>query len=227
MSADGKISDASRVAARFPSAADQVHLERQVAMADATLFGAGTLRAYQTTMSVTNRDLIEARRSRNQPDQPIQIVCSAMGKLNRQWHFFQQPIPRWLITTTEGIQRWRADANGERPFSQVLITERPFNWQAIMQDLYTGKSGLSESKKRLPIKQLLVMGGGELVASLLSEQMIDELHLTVCPLLIGGKTAPSPVSGLGFRLPKTPQLTLQSARVDGDEVFLHYKVGRI
>lgn len=196
-------------------------------MADATLFGAGTLRAYQTTMSVTNRNLIESRRSRNQPDQPIQIVCSAMGKLNRQWHFFQQPIPRWLITTTEGIQRWRADANGERPFSQVLITERPFNWQAIMQDLYTGKSGLSESKKRLPIKQLLVMGGGELVASLLSEQMIDELHLTVCPLLIGGKTAPSPVSGLGFRLPKTPQLTLQSARVDGDEVFLHYKVGRI
>jgi len=224
MSADGKIADATRRAARFPSAADQAHLERQVANADATLFGAGTLRAYETTLLVKDERLLESRRSRQQLEQPIQIVCSAMCKLDRQWRFFQQPVPRWLVTTPEGIQRWRADSQGQRPFSQVLITERPFNWQAVMTDLRNGKAGLSESRQRLPIKRLVVMGGGELVASLLSDGLIDELYLTVCPLLIGGKTAPTPVGGLGFRLPKTPQLTLQSAQVEGDEVFLHYRV---
>ncbi|MEM6598979.1 MAG: dihydrofolate reductase family protein, partial [Cyanobacteria bacterium P01_C01_bin.69] len=88
----------------------------------------------------------------------------------------------------------------------------------------TGKSGLSETSRRAPIERLLIMGGGELVASLLCENLIDELYLTICPLLIGGKTAPSPVGGLGFTLPRTPQLKLQSTKVEGNEVFLHYKV---
>jgi len=226
MSADGKIADATRGAARFPSKVDKAHLERQVAKADATLFGAGTLRAYRTTLPVSDVALIEERRSHHKPDQPIQIVCSAMCKLDREWPFFQQTVPRWLITTAEGIQHWRSTNDGGKPFSQVLINERPFNWKAVMQDLYSGKAGLSETSRRLPIEHLLVMGGGELVASLLSEDLVDELYMTVCPLLIGGKTAPTPVGGLGFTLPRTPQLKLQSSRVEGDEVFLHYRVKR-
>ena len=45
MSADGKIADVKRSPARFGSAADKAHLEKQVAQVDAVLFGAGTLRA--------------------------------------------------------------------------------------------------------------------------------------------------------------------------------------
>ncbi|MGB3787400.1 MAG: RibD family protein [Phormidesmis sp.] len=228
MSADGKIADASRAAARFASAADKAHLETQVARADATLFGAGTLRAYGTTLPVTNAALIAERRSRHQGDQPVQIVCSAIGKLDPQWPFFQQPVPRWFITTLEGMQCWRTQEkdSDQKPFNHVLITERPFNWHNVMQDLLDGKSALSAAANRPPIHQLVVMGGGELVASLLSDGLVDDLYLTVCPLLIGGKTAPTPVGGLGFTLPRTPQLALQSCQVEADEVFLHYSVER-
>ena len=238
MSADGKITDASRSAARFPSAVDKAHLEAQVARADATLFGAGTLRAYGTTLPVTDSALIAERRSRHQPNQPVQIVCSATGNLDPQCRFFQQPVPRWLVTTLEGMQSWRAIANSQqessqqelqkaarqKPFEHIFITERPFNWYKVMQDLRMGKTALSGASSRLPIENLLVMGGGELVASLLRDGLVDELLLTICPLLIGGKTAPTPAGGLGFTLPRTPQLKLQSSRVEGDEVFLHYRV---
>ena len=72
MTADGKIADYQSSAARFGSANDQAHLERQVSLVDGVLFGAGTLRAYGTTMSVSNQLLIKARKERSQSSQPVQ-----------------------------------------------------------------------------------------------------------------------------------------------------------
>ncbi|MGB7058991.1 MAG: dihydrofolate reductase family protein, partial [Geitlerinemataceae cyanobacterium] len=44
MSADGKISDVNRSSQLFGSDTDLAHLERQVALSDGVIVGAGTLR---------------------------------------------------------------------------------------------------------------------------------------------------------------------------------------
>ncbi|MEP6490878.1 dihydrofolate reductase family protein [Microcoleus vaginatus GB2-A3] len=98
VSADGKIADVVRSPARFGSANDKAHLEQQVAASDAVLFGNGTLQAYGTTMRVISPELVKQRELQGKPPQPVQIVCSRSSQFDPNLRFFQQPVPRWLLT---------------------------------------------------------------------------------------------------------------------------------
>ena len=214
MSADGKIADVSLAAARFGSTQDKIHLEQQVALVDGVLFGAGTLRAYGTTLRVRQPDLLAQRQQHDQPLQPVQIVCSRSALLDSQLPFFRQPVPRWLLTTTSGARHWQAGA----AFDRILVAETAtgaIDWQVAFQQLWD-----------LELKHLAVLGGGTLVASLLEANLLDAFWLTVCPLLLGGANAPTPIEGAGLLSDLAPRLELLEARAIEDEVFLHYKVKR-
>jgi 5-amino-6-(5-phosphoribosylamino)uracil reductase len=76
----------------------------------------------------------------------------------------------------------------------------------------------------LGIRRLVVAGGGQLVASLLAIGAIDDLWLTLCPLLLGGAAAPTPVDGGGWAAAVAPRLHLCSVEPCGAEVFVHYRV---
>jgi 5-amino-6-(5-phosphoribosylamino)uracil reductase len=213
MSLDGKIADAQRRAARFSSQADLDHLEARVAAADGVLFGGGTLRAYGTTLSVRNSALIEARRQRGQTDQPIHIVWSPSGRLDPQWRFFQQPISRGLITTTAGAQSWKSGTHFDHIWIQSNDQTNPWDWPDLLTQFPTQG-----------IHSLALLGGGHLTSELLRHSLIDEVYLTLCPLLLGGSNAPTPVDGEGFLADVAPRLTLLDSHTIGDEVFLHYLV---
>lgn len=214
MSADGKIADYQGSAARFGSDNDKLHLEKQVSLADGIIFGANTLRAYGTTLSVSNHQLIAERKKRSQSPQPVQIVVSQSGDLDLGWRFFQQPVPRWLLTVPNGEKMWR-DLPG---FERILTASKKENnlsidWTAIFEQL-----------QELGINKLAVLGGGELVASLMAMDLIDELWLTVCPIILGGKTSPTPVDGKGFLQSENKKLKLREVQRVEEEIFLHYQV---
>jgi 5-amino-6-(5-phosphoribosylamino)uracil reductase len=208
MSADGKLADHTRSAGRFGSKQDQDHLEARVAEADAVLFGAGTLRAYGTTMSVQDPQLQADRADRGQSAQPIQIVCSASGDLDPDCHYFSQPIPRWLLTTNAGTKDW-----GAPQFDRVWAVGEAIDWPIVM-------AGLTE----VGIGKLALLGGGKIVGSCLEAGAIDELWLTICPLMLGGATAPTPVQTAGWLEAAAPRLALISVTPIADEIFLHYRM---
>jgi 5-amino-6-(5-phosphoribosylamino)uracil reductase len=212
MSADGKISDVQRSPARFTTAADKVHLEQQIADSDGVLFGAGTLRAYGTTLRVSHPSLLYQRSQQKLPPQPIQIVASRTANIDPQLRFFRQPVPRWLLTTVAGAKHWA----GCSEFAQILVYEMPdslgIDWVAALQQMAS-----------LGLSRLAVLGGGQLVASLVAADLVDELWLTVCPLILGGATAPTPVEGEGFYPALAPRLELLSVQAIEQEVFLHYR----
>jgi 5-amino-6-(5-phosphoribosylamino)uracil reductase len=214
MSADGKIADFKRSPARFGTGVDKSHLEQQIAAADAVFIGAGTLRAYGTTMTVSDTALLQHRRQDGKSDQPIHIVITHSANLNPEIRFFQQPVKRWLVTTTSGKKAWQ----GRSEFERILVFESP-----------TGEIDTTEVLQHLTslqITRVVVLGGGELVASMLEANLIDELWLTVCPLILGGVNAPTPVDGRGFLAPVAPHLQLLEVKKVENEVFLHYRVRR-
>ncbi|MDB9438851.1 RibD family protein [Dolichospermum lemmermannii CS-548] len=212
MSVDGKIADFRRSPARFGSLVDKIHLEKQIAASDAILFGAGTLRAYSTTMTITETILLQQRKKADKHPQPVNIVISRSGNLNPDIKFFQQPVRRWLLTTSLGAYFWQERSE----FEQVLV----FETAAKEIDILAALKYLA----RLKITRLAILGGGQLVASFLESDLIDEIWLTICPLILGGSIAPSPVEGTGFLADLAPKLQLLEVSTIEQEVFLHYRI---
>jgi 5-amino-6-(5-phosphoribosylamino)uracil reductase len=215
MSADGKIADVTRAPARFGSKVDREHLEQQIATADAVLFGAGTLRTYGTTLTISNPTLLQYRIQMGRPLQPVHIVVTQAADLNPEIRFFSQQINRWLLTTSAGSLFWQ-----RRPeFEQILVFDTPTGGIDIPTCL--------QHLKNLGMTHLVVLGGGQLVASMLELELVDEFWLTVCPLILGGVDAPTPVDGRGFSPQLAPRLQLVEARTVDQEVFLHYRLQRL
>ncbi|WP_138497824.1 RibD family protein [Nostoc sp. PA-18-2419] len=257
MSIDGKIADFRRSPARFGSRADKAHLEKQIAASDAVLFGAGTVAAYGTTLTVTDPTLLQHRAQWVKPPQPVHIVITRSGTLNPEIKFFKQPVKRWLLTTTAGAVSWNISQKGSRHSlqldkgqheaglpkgqqleqlfepqesvaSQTSAQECPPKFEQIMVfETPTGEIDILAALKYLAtihITRLVVLGGGKLVASLLELDLIDELWLTVCPLILGGSTAPTLVDGKGFLSHLAPKLQLLEVHQVEQEVFLHYRL---
>ncbi len=215
MTADGKISDVRKSPPTFGSQQDRAHLEEQMALADAILVGSGTLADGGEAVLVSQLALIQARTDRGQAPQPIQIIASRSGKIERELPFFSQPFSRWLITTKAGAADWTELSK----FDRLLVcetTEGEIDWQVVTSQL-----------TELGIENICFLGGSALAASLFAANFIDELWLTICPFIYGGSDAPSPVSGVGFTPELAPRLELLNVdRVDR-EVFLHYRVTKI
>jgi 5-amino-6-(5-phosphoribosylamino)uracil reductase len=230
MSADGKIADCKREPARFGSQVDKLHLERQIAVADAVLFGAGTLRAYGTTLTVSHPTLLEHRTQEGKAAQPIHIVITHSANIDPEIRFFQQPIRRWLLTTTAGAISWEARFRAFLAGETSCTQDNSLGFDKILVfETRTSKVDILAALKHLvtiDITRLVILGGGELVAAMLELDLIDELWLTVCPLILGGAIAPTPVAGKGFLAAQAPRLQLLEVRTVEQEVFLHYRLQR-
>lgn len=214
MSVDGKIANSERQVTRFTSQEDFAHLERQVALNDAIIFGAGTLRVEKSAFSISNTQLLQARQERKQPPQPLQIVCSSRANFNPDWRFFSQSAPRGLLTTSEGAKCYNNST--QNLFDYVFIADSKKNngqidWQNAFQQL-----------TNLGYYKIAILGGGNLIASLFAEDLINELWLTICPTIIGGKNAPTPVDGKSLFPFKS--LQLKEVKQVNQEIFLNYLI---
>ena len=215
MTADGKIATANRAASSFGSRRDQDHLLQLRATADAVMAGARTADLNPINMGPGPAKYRRLRLRRGLAEFNLRIIVSRSGTVNPRAEVFQHRFSPIIILTTG-----RASASRLKKLRAVATEVKVCGPSEI-----DFPRALRWLRKQWGIKRLLCEGGGELNDALFRAGLVSQLHLTVCPKVFGGRTAPTIADGLGAgSLARATQLELESARRQGDEMFLVYRV---
>jgi riboflavin-specific deaminase-like protein len=213
MTADGKIATADRSVTSFGSPRDLRHLYELRATADAILCGARTVEQSHATLG-NGGESFRRRRVRNGlAEHPLRVLVSGSGTISPKaevWAHRFSPIV--VLTTPQAkphLPTLRSLAD------EVWISAGPtLNFSTLLERLYQERG----------VRRLLCEGGAELNDTLLRAGLVDELNLTVCPVLFGGRTAPTVADGEGVsQLSEAAQFSLKSRRVVDGELFAVFR----
>ena len=84
---------------------------------------------------------------------------------------------------------------------------------------------LLQTLKRMKVRRLLLEGGGTLNWSMLHAKLVDEVWVTLAPLVVGGKNATTLAEGAGVdKMNHAVKLSLQKVTRNGGELRLNYEV---
>jgi riboflavin-specific deaminase-like protein len=215
MTADGKIATANRRVSSFGSRRDHDHLLALRATADAVMAGARTTDLKPINMGPGPAKYRALRRQRGLAEFNLRIIVSRSGSVDPGAEVFKHRFSPIIILTTRHAGKSRLDRLRAVASVVKICGARQIDFPRALGWL----------RQKWGVQRLLCEGGGELNDALLRAGLVDELHLTICPKIFGGRTAPTIADGLGVTtLVRAVQLEQRSARRTGDEMFLVYRV---
>lgn len=197
-SLDGKLATASRGPVRFTSRRDRARLHALRDAADAVLVGGATVRA-------EDPPLLPAK-----PPYPVRAIFSRTLDLPRgRALVVKESAPAYVFTADTGDAGKRAALEA----AGVLVRS------ASVRD------ALETLRRERGCERFVALGGGQLNADLFAADLVDELELTLCPVILGGTEAPTLVDGPGFTdaTLKRAKLVAHEATPEG-ELFLRYSL---
>lgn len=209
MTTDGKIAFTHKNFASFGSELDRAHMMELRATADAVICGATTVDVTETILGTGGEKYRKQRLANGLAEFPLRIIASGSGLIDPNANIFKKRFSPIIVLTTERIPKSRLKSL--RAVAEVQIFgKREIDFCAAFRRLH----------EKWKIKKLLCEGGGELHGALIRVDLLDELHLTVCPMIFGGKNAPTIADGKNVEhLIEAKQFKLKSFRRIGDEIF--------
>ncbi|MBV8586581.1 MAG: dihydrofolate reductase family protein [Verrucomicrobia bacterium] len=212
ITADGKASTAALTPARFTSQRDKHRLLEIRALADAVMAGRGTVELDRMTMTLPDESLRETRRALGKQPEPLRVVLSHRGRLPADLPLLNRSGAKVLVYSTEqmpssAIEELRGKATVYRQPGETV------DLRVVFHDLVA----------TYQVASVVVEGGPSLVNELARLDFIDEIYLTLAPVLFGGRAAPSLTGIPGEFLPETRRFDLAGFEIEEGECYLHFK----
>ena len=184
-------------------AADLETLLELRTLADAVLIGTGTLRAEGYARLLGNPERRARRVADDMAEDPVAVLISRRFDIPWEAGLFAAPEqPVLIYSAIAGVV-----PDVPAPVEGVPIS----TLAAALTDL-----------RRRGVRTLLCEGGPTLNRALLADGLVDELFVTLTPLLTGDDSVETILAG--GRLPVPADLRLLSVRQVGSELFLRYAV---
>jgi 5-amino-6-(5-phosphoribosylamino)uracil reductase len=210
ISLDGRIATANYDHYALGTPLDRAYMSVLRARSDAVLVGGRTFRNWPIPM-VPDLGAIAALRAADFPDTDMpavdgrtwfNVVVTRGGELPRPARFWNDPRIQPLVYSSG-------------PVEGPGVVVGPTDPSTVAADLAARG-----------VRTLLLECGGDLLSQWLAAGLVDELFVTVCPMVLGGRGAPSLVDGAGFDYAGAPRLELLHAHRVGSELYCRYAVRR-
>jgi riboflavin-specific deaminase-like protein len=216
MTADRKIATANRRVATFGSRRDLAHLYELRATADAVMCGARTAGA-DVTLGPGGLKYRRQRLRAGLAEHNLRVLVSGSGSLDPALPVFAKRFSPIVVLVTAQASTRRLKRLTAVADEVVVAGQRELDVVAALAHL----------RRRWAVERLLCEGGGELNDALFRADAVDELHLTICPFLFGGRDAPTIAEGQGMnRLADARQFRLIRQRRVGGELFCVFRRDR-
>ena len=201
-SIDGRIashpneSDEERKCYGFTNEADHAHLGRLLASCDAVIVGGHSVNVSGGVMEVKREDGVC----------PTWVLCSNSGFAADEPIWSHPNTPKWLVSR------------------EALPLER---CPADVRSVAYGEEGLANAAvaacREAGFERVLLFGGGIINREFYAAGAVDELVLTVCPVVVG-RSSGVPLVAPELEVPV--HFELMKTTTEGSLVFVHYLVKR-
>lgn len=212
---DGKVSTAKRTPSNFTSASDKRRLLEIRAHGDALMVGRNTLEIDGMSMGLPDEELRRARLQRGQSEYPIRVVITNSGGLSGNLKIFNQRFSPIVIYSTTRMPATNQTALRARAKLNLSPNDR-LDLAEVLDDLFVTHN----------VRTVVCEGGPGLAKTLAELDVIDELFLTIAPILSGGSGAPSILGTPGSFLPSARIYRIDSMKAEAGECYIHYVADR-
>ncbi|MDP7078323.1 MAG: 2,5-diamino-6-(ribosylamino)-4(3H)-pyrimidinone 5'-phosphate reductase [Candidatus Undinarchaeales archaeon] len=203
MSLDGRISTRAGDS-RISSQDDLVRVHALRARMDAILVGSGTVLADDPCLTTR---LVDG-------PSPLRVVVDGRARTPPGARVLDDGAPT-VIYVSRKAPSGRVAALQEK-CDVVVLGEEHVDLAAMLDDL-----------DARGVRTAMLEGGGGLNAAMFAAGLVDKVHITVAPFVIGGKDSVPLVGGDGVTsVDDAPHLELENVEVIGAEVLLRYRVQR-
>ncbi len=215
MTADGKTATANRAVSSFGSPDDEENLYRLRATVDAVMNGARTVDLNAITMGPGAEKWRRLRQRRGLAEFNLRVIVSGSGSVDPEAAVFRDHRSPLIILTREGLTTARLKRLGS-------VADEVFCSGKIELDL---NAALRWLRTKWKVKRLLCEGGGSLNDAMFRAGLVDEVNLTICPVVSGGRSSATIADGFGFPdLAFAAQLRLVESKIETGDRFLRFEV---